>query len=70
MAWNCPYAAPKKCINNSLVCRKIMKQGIDYNLPQNCYSVFCACQRYCKTEKRVVNSDEAKKCYEYHSQQA
>ncbi len=70
MSFMCPYSKPMKIINNGLVCIKIMKEGIDYNLKENCYSVFCACQRYCPTEKRIINSDEAKKCYEYHSQKA
>ena len=68
MAWQCPYAVRLKCVNNGLVCKNAMKDGVDYNLQKNALEVFCACQRYCPTERKVINSDGAKQCYEYHSQ--
>lgn len=66
MAFNCPYAVRFKAMQG-LGCKKIMKDGVDYNLQENQLTAFCACQRYCPTEKRVINSDGAKQCYEYHS---
>lgn len=67
MSWQCPYGVRLKCVNNGLVCKNAMKDGVDYNLQENALTVFCACQRYCPAERRAINSDGAKKCYEYHS---
>lgn len=66
MAWNCPYATRLKVIQ-SLACKKAMQDGVDYNLKENALTVFCACQRYCPTERRVINSDGAQKCFDFHS---
>lgn len=66
MAYNCPYAIRLKSIGNVLLCKKIMKQGVDYNLQNNASTVFCCCQRFCRDLRKNVNSDGAKKCYEYH----
>lgn len=68
MAWQCPYAIRLKSLNNGLACRQIMNEDVDYNLQENAMKVLCACQRYCPTEKQSINSDGAKKCYGYHSQ--
>lgn len=69
MSFTCPYAVRMKILNNGLACKKAMKEGVDYNIQENAYTVFCCCQRYCPTERRTINSDGAKKCYEYHSRE-
>ena len=66
MTFNCPYAVRFKGVQG-MGCRKAMKEGVDYNIRENQLEVFCACQRYCPTERRAINSDGAKQCYEYHS---
>lgn len=68
MAWSCPYAIQLKGQRN-LSCKKIMQEGVDYNLFENQMTVFCACQRYCKECGHVINSDGAKRCFEYHSRE-
>lgn len=66
MAFTCPYATRLKSINDGLACTKIMRIGIDYNKTENALTAFCACQRYCTIERRNINTDKAKECYEYH----
>lgn len=68
MAWSCPYAKILKgeiCLS----CTKAMKPNVDYNLKENKMNVFCACQRWCPDCGRVINSEGAKRCYEYHSRE-
>ncbi len=68
MSWQCPYAIRLKCINNGLACKKIMKNGVDYNKTENALTIFCACQRFCKDVGCNINSDKAKECYDFHNQ--
>ncbi len=66
MSWQCPYATKMKGVQG-LGCKKIMKDDVDYNILENKLSVFCACQRYCPECGKVINSDGARKCYDFHS---
>lgn len=66
MAWNCPYAMRVKCVS-CILCTKQMKSGVDYNQQQNALTAYCACQRFCTIERRVIQSDNAKQCFEYQS---
>lgn len=46
-----------------------MQPNVDYNLLENQMTVFCACQRYCPDCGHVINSEGAKRCFEYHSRE-
>lgn len=67
MAYKCPYAV-KDVANKFLMCKTLMKDGVDYTVKENALRCFCAYQRYCKCVSGVINSEGAKSCYEFHSQ--
>lgn len=64
--FTCPNAIQLKYIR-SLGCKWQMKAGKSYNTAQDEATIMCVCQRYCPTLKRIINSEGAPKCYEYHS---
>lgn len=68
MAWQCPYA---KILTGEryFSCTKAMQPNVDYNLLENKMTVFCACQRFCPDCGHVINSEGAKRCFEYHSRE-
>lgn len=49
-----------------LMCRLLMKDGADYTKSDVGATAFCAYQHYCPNTRRAENTDNAKKCYEYH----
>lgn len=64
----CPYA-----VRNNLpflMCKLLMKEGVDYAKADSGGKAFCAYQHFCPRTKRNENTENARKCYEYHSQKS
>lgn len=60
------YICPAQIRKNThpfLMCELAKKEGVDYNLRENAYTIVCACQHYCTHTKRVENTDAFKACY-------
>ena len=64
MKWKCPYAINNQNFNNAIMCSKEQKEGVDYNDKKNFFEIFCPHQRICNCSKKVINTEQAKKCYE------
>lgn len=64
MIWKCPYAIHNSNFRSGIMCKKEMKEGVDYNDAKNFFQIFCPHQRECRCSKGVVNTEKAKKCYE------
>lgn len=56
----CPYAEKRKF--PFLLCRKMQRDGTDYNILNNALTAYCMHQRFCRCENGVVNTDNALKC--------
>ena len=59
--YHCPFAERKSCAG-FLLCRKLYKEGVNYNIRQNAMTVICAHQKQCMKTGRMENSEEAKTC--------
>lgn len=62
----CPYSKRLKQYQ-FLMCKKLMKDSINYGIKDNAKNCICAYQYHCPKTGRMENSDSAKNCYEYHS---
>ncbi len=59
--YHCPHSERKSCAG-FLLCRKLYKDGVNYNIRENAMNVICAHQKQCMMTGRMENTDEAKKC--------
>ena len=50
-----------------LLCRRFMKENVDYSIKANYSTVICGAQKYCPHTKRAENTEMAKKCYKNQS---
>lgn len=59
--YHCPFSERKSCAG-FLLCRKLYKDGVNYNIRANAMSVICAHQKQCMATGRMENTDEARAC--------
>ena len=59
----CPYSIRMKQ-HSMLLCKRSMKEGVNYTLKENVWPAVCVEQFYCHITKRMENTQEAKKCYQ------
>lgn len=60
--FSCPFAVKRRQYK-FLMCERLMQSGKDYNNVMTAMEAFCAHQRYCKCKKGVINTEEARSCY-------
>lgn len=58
----CPYSYKEKN-NQILLCKKLMKDGINYAKLDNATNALCGEQFYCPILKENINTKEAEQCY-------
>nr|DAH14930.1 MAG TPA: hypothetical protein [Bacteriophage sp.] len=66
--YECPYAVRKPQLD-FLLCKLLMKDGVNYFNVREGVTAMCAHQRHCNCTKRVENTEGAQSCYQYHSEQ-
>lgn len=69
MKWKCPFAKHNKTYQDAIMCGKAMKEGVNYNDKKNFFDIYCPHQRRCNCTQGVINTEQAKKCYEIKKNQ-
>lgn len=63
MKYNCPYAEPSRMFLGRLTCKAEKKDGINYELKENFFTVICPYQKECSCDNKIYNTEQGKKCY-------
>nr|DAF90887.1 MAG TPA: hypothetical protein [Siphoviridae sp. ctnMR5] len=66
--WQCPYAIRNNAVE-FLLCKIMQKENVNYFDPKNAITACCAYQFHCNCSNRVENTEGAKECYRYQTQQ-
>ena len=61
MRYCCPYAVNLRP-HDFLLCKKEMKDGVNYKETGNAISVICLYQKYCRDLGKRINSEDARDC--------
>ena len=61
--FKCPYATRAISING-LLCKDLMKDGVDYNKRENTYNCICIYQQFCFRTQQMENTEMAERCYQ------
>lgn len=67
MAFKCPYAERSKYFENRLLCKRSIKDGVNYAEPKKFATAMCLYQKFCNCKSQYLNTDTAEKCYELKS---
>lgn len=59
---NCPYAVDLQPRVGYLLCKKFMKEGVDYERGGRAYEAMCPNQELCHVTKRFKSDDNAATC--------
>lgn len=61
--YKCPNSHRTKH-HRFLLCKHLMKDGVNYQDIDNACDVMCAHQHFCPTTKQTENTPQAKECYQ------
>lgn len=61
--YKCPMAV-KMAQHNFIMCKRLMKDGVNYGIAENAKSCICGYQRKCPETNTMINTLLAKNCYE------
>lgn len=62
MAYICPFAT-RMVQHRYIMCKALMKEGVNYADIMNASKVFCPYQYYCRMTGRTENTDRGQDCY-------
>ena len=65
--WKCPLRFENRKQYGFLLCKKLMKSGVDYNKRENALQSICAFQYKCPKTGLQENTESAKRCYKHQS---